>query len=124
VKAAQVCSSLDAMISQGHFNADVIVVDGYDFAATEVAELEQFRAFAADQGLEIWFSASLPAQERLPDSGEIPAYLQPYGQLLSIVMMLRPEKDHINLELVKDHDYPVATDPHLRLDQQILLISE
>lgn len=123
VRVAQVCGSLKSLIDQGHFNADVIVVDGYDFAKAEAGEIAAFKDFAQTQGVEIWFSATLPPDIELAEPA-VPEFLAPYNNMVSIVMLLRPVESHLRLELVKDHDYPVSEDPHLRLDQKILLICE
>ena len=58
------------------------------------------------------------------ESGETPAVLQPFLGEISILLLLSPGGGLLRLEVIKDHDYPVTTDPHLRLDSKILLICE
>ena len=66
VKTEQVLRSVESMIVAGHFNADTVIFDGYDFGRPEGSEyLKIFREFASRLGLEVWFSASLKGDEPL-----------------------------------------------------------
>jgi hypothetical protein len=122
VSPAQITQSLRAMIREGRFEADLVVVDGYDFVKGSPDEIAEFRSFAAEMGLEIWFSASLPQDEEVPPG--LPPMLAPYVDMAAIVVVLRPEDLHLRLEVVKDHDRPVPAGLHLELDTKILLILE
>jgi len=124
IRLPQVIGSLRSMIRDGHFAADAIVVDAYDFAAVSKAELEQVRGFAAEQGLEIWFSVSLGYDRPSYDAAGIPGMLKDLIEAFSIVICLRPEEKHIHLQLVKDHDAAVPEDLHLKLDPKTLLIAK
>ncbi|MHB8055656.1 MAG: hypothetical protein ACYDH3_10470, partial [Candidatus Aminicenantales bacterium] len=46
MRTEQVLRSLEAMITGGKFNAETIIVDGYDFGLAQPADLEKFRGFA------------------------------------------------------------------------------
>jgi KaiC/GvpD/RAD55 family RecA-like ATPase len=124
VRIDQVAASIRAMIEQGHFNADLIVVDGFDFARGDSAALRTFRDFAAEMGVELWFSASVPESGMPRQHGQRPLILEPFLSDIAIVVVLRPEGGVLRLELVKDHEFPVPEDLHLRLDPKILLICE
>ncbi len=121
VRLAQVIGSIRSMIRDGHFNADCVVVDGYDLAGSSAGELREVRRFAAQQGLEVWFSASLG--EKQPPCG-MPTLLGGVIQEISVLLCLRPAGSHIRVELVKDHDAEPPADPHLELDPRTLLIAE
>lgn len=120
VSVSQVTRSLSAMIREGRFDADMVVVDGYDFGKGSPAELEEFRRFAAEMQLEIWFSATLPQDEEVPPG--LPPLLARYAAVIAIAVVLRPQANHLRLELVKDHDRAVSDDLALELDPKILLI--
>lgn len=122
VTVTQVTRSVGAMIRDGHFNADVVIVDGFDFRKGNPAEIDEFRGFARERGLEIWFSATLPQDEEVPPG--LPPLLQRYSAVVDIVVVLRPQESHLRLQLVKDHDREVTDDLSLALDSKILLILE
>jgi hypothetical protein len=127
VPVERILSSLRSMIGQGHFCADMVIVDGYDFSRTDRANLEAFKSFARDMNLEIWFSVSLPAEEA--DGGEasereLPSLLAPYVDQFAIVVRMRTTEGHVSLRLLKDHDIQPVPDLHLELDPKTLLVEE
>ena len=123
IRLPQVIGSLRAMISDGHFAADAIMVDAYDFSAITNEELEQIRGFATEQGVEVWFSVSLGFDRPEFDEKGIPNLLKDKLDAFAVVICLRPEAKHIHLQLVKDHESEVTEDLHLKLDPKTLLIA-
>jgi hypothetical protein len=123
VKIEMVAKSLRAMIKDGGFTADCIIVDGFDFEKGAPEDLRVFKALAEELGLEIWFSASLKDKEVVFDDNGFPAILSAYLPSIAILIFLRPEKGFIRLELKKDHDRIPNEDLHLKLDPKILLIT-
>jgi hypothetical protein len=117
-----VAKGLRAMIKEGGFAADCVIVDGYDFEKGSPQELAVFKKLAEELGLEIWFSASLKDREVVFDDNGFPALLTPYMNSIAILIFLKADKGFIRLELKKDHDSIPDTDLHLKLDPKILLI--
>ncbi len=88
--------------------------------------MREFRRFAGEMGLEVWFSASVddaPLVSQDSTKQEIPGALQAFADEFAVVVVLVDLKTHIHLELIKDHDNAVQ-DCHLKLDPRILLIAE
>jgi replicative DNA helicase len=123
ISTAQVTSSLKSMISDGHFNADVIIVDGYDFTKSTPEEVYAFKQFAEEMSLEIWFSASLKEEDLEFNNSGVPVTLGPFIDILSILIFLRHKEGIISLELKKDHDEKNLNDLTIKLDPKILLIT-
>jgi hypothetical protein len=123
VALGKVLGSVRSMIRDGHFAADLIIVDGYDFAAVSAAELAEVRRFAGELGLEIWFSVSLGHEEPKCTPAGIPELLTRVIDELSILICLRAEERHVRLQLVKDHDAPSVKALPLELDPKTLLIA-
>jgi len=124
VTREQLLRSIGALIDDGHFQADVIVVDGYDFEKGEVETLKVLREFAGKHGLTVWFSASTHREESGVDDRGVPAILQGFIDEIAVLITLTPEDDHLKLRLVKDHDTYRTEDLHLELDSRTLLIRE
>jgi KaiC/GvpD/RAD55 family RecA-like ATPase len=122
IRLPQVVGSLRSIIRDGHFAADTIVVDAYDFSTVSRDELAEVKAFAAAQGLEIWFSVSLGYDQPSYDEAGIPSLLADLIESFSVLICLKPEEKHIHLQLVKDHD-AAPEDLHLKLDPKSLLIA-
>jgi hypothetical protein len=123
VGLSRVIGSVRSMIRDGHFAADLIIVDGYDFGKATVEELREVRRFAAELGLEIWFSVSLGAEDPPCDPQGVPEPLAGAIGEISVLICLRHEGKHVRLALIKDHDTPITDSPHLELDPKSLLIA-
>jgi hypothetical protein len=122
-KIEKVTQSLRAMIKDGGFTTDCLIVDGYDFEIGSPSDLTVFRDLARELGLEIWFSASLRDKEVVFDAQGFPAVLTRYLEHIAVFIFLKPDNGVIRLELKKDHDHVPQTDLHLKLDPKILLIT-
>ncbi len=122
----QVIASLTAMILHGQLETDVVVIDGFDFTAAAEQDVIEFRNFAADRKVELWFSDDYHRDDidgAILNEKGIPMNLVPYLELIDVIITLRAEKDALHLYLVKDHDRTVGADLPLRLDPKTLLIA-
>lgn len=124
VTREQMLRSIRALVDDGNFKADVVVVDGYDFDKGEPETLVAVREFAAEHGLTVWFSASVHRENSEVDEHGLPKNLAPFIDQISVLITLSPEDDHLKLQLVKDHDEYRTEDLHLHLDSKTLLIRE
>ena len=124
IGAGQFLRSLDAMIGDGRFAADTVVVDGYDFEHGEPATFARIREFAVENGLELWFSASIHRDDPRVDANGVPMLLSPFLKSISVLITLQAQSECIKLSLLKDHDRYVTEDLHLMLDPRSLLIAE
>lgn len=124
IHITEIEKSIMTLIENGHFSADTLVIDGYDFSRSSIEELQAFKKFAADLNLQLWFSASLVDEVDSFDGSSIPAILKDLLSEISIVISLQPRENYIHLNLLKDHDSEMFEDLHLKLDSEILLIAE
>lgn len=124
IHVKEIEKSILTLINQGHFSADVIIIDGYDFSKSSKEELEEFKKFAKELNLGLWFSASLDGHIGDEfDGSSMPETLTGLVDQLSIVISLQPKDDYIHINMLKDHDNVTAKDLHLKLDSEILLIA-
>lgn len=123
VSEERIVSSLRAMIGQGHFCADLVIVDGYDLSRTDREKIELFKTFARDMNLQIWFSVSLAVDDPSLE-GSVPAVLEPFAPQFATVIGMRALEGHVSLRLLKDHDVVPVPDLGLRLDPKTLLVEE
>jgi hypothetical protein len=105
------------------FSADVVIVDGLDFAKTPREIFEGFKAIAVDFQVEIWFSAL--SHRHITDTSErgIPYPCDNVDDLFSIIIQLQPAQIGIFLRILKDHDHTVLPDVRIRLDPNTFLVS-
>ena len=121
ITVAQVIRSLTALISDGHFHAEVIVIDGYAFEKGQISTLQALRTFAEANKITIWATADI---EDDANAREVPAILLPFVDEIAVLVNLQNREHHIELALIKDHDRYVEEDLHLKLEARTLLITE
>lgn len=120
----QVIASIKSLVSEGHFSADTIIVDGYDFTKATPDNLKAFKAAAEDLKVQFWFSATLPEDNDALNAKGIPVLLEQFLPSFGIVVNLKSDGNVIHLELKKDHDATDLEDMHLKLDPKVLLITK
>jgi hypothetical protein len=124
VSKDQLLKSLKAMIVDGGFGAESLIIDGFDFLRADRSMLEAVKAFAKDMNLEIWYSCTVTGPEPLFDKNGVPFSLKAYIDLFSVIILLEPKADYIHLTVSKDHDRIKPEDLSLKLDAKTLLIAE
>jgi hypothetical protein len=124
VKVEQILKSLRAMIMDGGFHAEALIIDGFDFTRATPDRLEKVKQFAGEMGLEVWYSCTLIGDEPIADKKGIPNILMNYMDFVSVLIMLEPKSDHIQFSVIKDHDRFNPGELSLKLDSKTLLIAE
>jgi len=123
VTALQVKKSILSIINNAHFEAELVVIDGYDFSRSSHEEVELFKQLAGELAIEVWFTVSAISFDNETDN-QIPGSLRKFESLISVIVKLEAREDYIHLNLLKDHDASLQQDLHLKLDPQILLIAD
>ena len=120
----QILKSLRAMIVDGGFKADSIIIDGLDFSRTERENFSIVKSFAEELGLSFWYSCSVKddnPQSAQFDKENIPVALGPFADLIDVVIVLQPKTDHVELSVSKDREI-VSKAMAMKLDPKTLLI--
>ncbi len=121
----KILNSIRSMIQDGHFEADVVIVDGYDFSRSSTEQFSEFKKFAEELQIEVWFSATLHRDDPSRDDKGVPMLLSPYMADTAILILMEPHESFIHLHLVKDHEiFPAPDSLQLKLDPHIMLIAE
>jgi len=110
------------LMDSSNFNAELVVVDGFDFSIATTEELNELKEFAQETGLEIWFTASL--SEKPQGAEKVPEDLKKISNHVAIIIVLIHYETFIHLQLLKDHDNERVSDMHLKLDPETLLIAQ
>jgi hypothetical protein len=124
VTGAQVLRSLRAMIVEGGFKAESIIVDGFDFNRMDRSRLENIKNAAKELNLEIWYSCTVKGEGPLWDKQGIPFIIKDYADLVDVIILLDPKSDHIELTVSKDRSSIKLESMAMRLDPKTLLILE
>jgi len=134
ISSDQFQRSLKALIKSGGFNAEAIIIDGFDFSAAEEGHIAAIKSFASEMGVSCWYSCNVNADLRSADlrSGEKPLYdqqniptiLKDSASLFDVIIVLEPKSDHIALTVSRDRDIYNPEHLALKLDPKTLLILE
>jgi KaiC/GvpD/RAD55 family RecA-like ATPase len=124
MSAEQILKSLRAMIVEGGFKAEAIIIDGIDFSRIDRERLTMVKNFANELGLEIWYSCTVKGDGVQYDKQNIPYLVKDYLDIIEVIIVLEPKPDHIELTVSKDRDSRDTRAMAMRLDPKTLLILE
>jgi hypothetical protein len=124
VTGDQILRSLRAMIVEGGFKAEALIIDGFDFAKMDRDRIVKTKDFAKELGLEIWYSCTVSSGESHYTKQGIPNLIKDYVDLIDSVIVLEPKSDHIEFSVSKDRDTFNPASMALKLDPKTLLILE
>ncbi|MDR0451039.1 MAG: hypothetical protein LBH26_07215, partial [Treponema sp.] len=124
VTGDQILRSLRAMIVEGGFKAESLIIDGFDFAKMDRDRLAKVKEFAGELGLEVWYSCAVPSGEGQYTKQGVPLLIKDYVDLVDSVIVLYPKSDHIEFSVSKDRDTYNPASMALKLDPKTLLILE
>jgi hypothetical protein len=98
------------LIQQNIFRPDLVIIDGFSFN-NEAKELEEFKKFAEEQKLQIWFALLTHRSKKMPDISS--EGLKTFEK----VVLLKPD-NVVNVEILKgipDKDKKLILDPSTML---------
>jgi KaiC/GvpD/RAD55 family RecA-like ATPase len=124
ISSDQILRSLQAMIVDGGFQAESVIIDGFDFTRTEPDHFVKIKEFAQKMNLEMWYSCTMVGEEPLMDKRNVPVMLRDFLGLISVLIVLEPKAEYIHFIVVKDHTRMNPEDLSLKLDAKTLLIAE
>jgi hypothetical protein len=122
VTSDQILRSLRAMIVDGGFKAEALIIDGFDFTRMTRERIAATRDFARELGLSVWYSCNVAGEGAAYDKRNIPLTLGDFADLVDVVIVLEPKQDHIALTVSKDRDMYNPEHLALKLDPKTLLI--
>ena len=120
----QILKSIRALIKDGGFTAELVIVDGFDFSAAAGDHIAAFKAFAVETGLSVWYSCTVKGKEPFYDRKNIPLVIKDYSDLFEVIIVLDPQQDHIAFTVSRDRKACNPEHLALRLDPRTLLILE
>jgi hypothetical protein len=104
ISVNQILKSLKAMIKEGGFNAETVIVDGFDFSASEEGHAAAAKAFASEMGVSLWYSCNVNGEGPFYDKRNIPLVLGDKANLFDVMIVLDPKADHIELTVSRDRN--------------------
>ncbi|MCL2602136.1 MAG: AAA family ATPase [Treponema sp.] len=123
----QILKSIRALIKDGGFNADALIIDGLDFSKITESHVATLKTFATEMGVSMWFSCTVKngsPSEKPYDKRNIPLVIKDYAEKFAVILVMEPKQDNITMTVSKDRDSNIPEDLALKLDPKTLLILE
>jgi len=120
----QILRSLRAMIIEGGFKADSIIIDGFDFSHTDRESIAGVKTFATELGVSVWYSCTVKDEAGQFDKENIPVVISDFSDIIDVVIVLQSKSDHVELSISKDRDSIISKSMAMKLDPRTLLILE
>ncbi|GHU23112.1 hypothetical protein FACS1894172_01170 [Spirochaetia bacterium] len=118
----QILRSLRALIVEGAFSAEELIIDGFDFSRMNRKDLLSVKQFAEELKLAVWYSCTV--QESGYDSQNIPLIINEYQNDIAVVIILTPQDNYIELFVSKNRNNYEVKVPALHLNSRTLLIQK
>lgn len=101
--AATLEERMEDLAQQGIFNADCLVVDGFDFTdADSATALNELKGFMEKNDLKmIWFSAVSHRDDERVSANGVPAPCHEVDEAFDTVLLISPEDNDIRLKTLK-----------------------
>ena len=124
VSGDQILKSLGALIKDGGFNAEAVIIDGFDFSLPREGHIAEVKAFAAEMGLSVWYSCTVSGEEPFYDKHNVPLVIRDCSELFAVIIVLDPKPDHIAFTVSQDRGSYNPENLALKLDPKTMLILE
>ena len=124
ISVEQILRSLRALIKDGGFNAEALIIDGFDFFRAGEGHIAAVKAFASEMELSVWYSCTVKGEEPYYDKRNIPLVIKDCEDLFTAIIVLDPRQDHIALTVSRYRNVYNPENPALKLDPRTLLILE
>jgi archaellum biogenesis ATPase FlaH len=124
ITGEQILRSLRAMILEGGFKAETLIIDGFDFSQADYERIAQVKAFAKELGLSVWYSCNVKGEKSSYNQQKIPHLIKDYQDLVDVVIVLEAQQEYITFSVSKDRNTYNPEALALRLDPRTLLLLE
>jgi hypothetical protein len=115
---------LKDLVQQDIFRPDCLVVDGFDFESSDRPALIDIKELMEKMNILSWFSAVIHREDQRVSGAGIPAPCHEIDDLFENVILLKPEKNNIQLDIVKSSGGLENVAGSLMLDPTTMMIRQ
>jgi hypothetical protein len=116
---------LKDLIQQDIFKPDCMIIDGYDFDGNGRRAMEGLKQLMADLGVAVvWFSAVSHRDDPRVSTDGVPAPCHTIDDLFEIVLLINPQDNVMNLDILRCAYCEVQPGTTLQLDPSTMLIKK
>lgn len=116
---------LEDLVKQGIYQPECLIIDGYDFENNSRASLEEFKTVMAEQGIKmLWFSAVSHRNDPRKSDAGVPAPCHEIDDLFDTVLLINPDGNEMNLDIIKCETGSIDPGSTLTLDPSTMLLKK
>ena len=116
---------LNDLILQDIFKPDCVVIDGFDFTTMNHEHLEDVKNLLEGMGVQTWFSATSHREDDRVSPSGVPAPCHELDDLFETVVLLQPEQDNVQLEIIRHNSDTCTGDScQLSLDPATMMVKQ
>lgn len=117
VRTTQIIKTVKALFEIGS-KPSALIIDDFDFSKAVPEAIQQIKAFAKENGMFIWYSASADVREKAIHPG-----LKPYADDFDVILYLEPASEAIKIHALKSRA-KAEFDTGCKLDTKTMLLME
>ena len=121
---ARVEERLNDLILQDIFKPNCLVIDGFDFEQSSRESLEDIKELLETMSLQAWFSAVSHRGDDRVSPAAVPAPCHEVDDLFDTVVLLKPEKDLIQLDIIRNNGDNSKQGSGLTLDPTTMMVKK
>lgn len=116
---------LNDLVEQDIFKPECLIIDGFDFGNASREAVQEMRTFMEQSGLKmIWFSSVRHREDPRTSADGVPAPCHEIDDLFDTVLVINPEGNEMNLDILKCDECTVDPGTTLKLDPSTMLIQK
>ncbi len=116
---------MNDLAQQDIFKPDCVIIDGFDFASANREAIVEMRRFMEQSGLKmIWFSATRHREDPRTSANGVPAPCHEMDDLFDTVLVINPDGEDMNLDILKCVECTVDPGTSLKLDPSTMLVQK
>jgi hypothetical protein len=119
---AKLAQTLDFLADHAEFRPELIEIQGWpDWRQAAPEEIRALKRFAGAAKCEIWMSVHTSPADIFDGRG-VPDYLARSEDSLSVIVALKPEKEHTRIRFIKVHGAAPPSNVNLEFDPTTMLV--
>ncbi len=115
---------LNDLVQQDIFRPCCLVVDGFDFETTDRGALEDIKELMGLMNTQAWFSAVSHRKDQRVSAAGVPAPCHEVDDLFENVILIKPENNNIQLDIVKSSVELDSSNSRLNLDPTTMMVKK
>jgi len=114
--------AVDFLKEHVQFQPEIVILDGFEPAEANEADLTLLKKFAQDEDTELWIPALTHHDGDDADARGVPKTIARFDAWISVMVKLHPSDGAVTVRILKDHGNAAVAELQMKLDPTTLLL--